>query len=668
MTFLSSFILWFTLLGSIPVILHFLNRRPVKKINFPSIRFLKRATKKSIKKFKILYWLLLITRILIIVLLTFAFARPVWKGYGKDNENAQNIIMIDNSYSMEYLHGKESSLDISKRLASQLVREMEGEFSVGIFNKTLADFTGLSADQKKINKIISNIKPSYFTTDIKKSLNELFSVIEEDTAVKTTRNIIILSDFNRDILNSDVELKTPGNIRFLLIDVSEGKLNQWAEKSEIQDSYAGIPCEMTFTLKSNKNSENTVSLFVNDEKINQKEIDISDEKEIKFSHIFSVPGLNTGYVKINENIHDDRIRQDNINYFHVKVRPRIKVLLVDGSPGYTLTSGQSYFIAKALSPGNYQTPTIPRIINSVELLDHSIDNYDVVMLLNVELNQKTIKKILEFSSSGGGLCLFLGDNVNLSKYNYLLNSLMPVEIDEPEPKKLEKTFEISAREELKDIIQNSEKINIKKIYKTISSTKIEPELDAQGMPLLWLYAPDKIVRGRVGLFTTTVNMSWNDYPVKTSFPVLMQKITKYLAVQEQSKKKSIIVGEILPLDSENTETAEVIANQSIYKEKEIKNLLPKTVVPGNYISGNKCHSVNIDYQSKESSLKPLSSGEVKKTFVSDRTLYIPFSEHLRKDLVKAVTGEEKSHIFLIGAFILLISEELLRKYLQTNES
>jgi hypothetical protein len=80
MIFLNPAILFGLLAASIPVLIHLLNLRKLKKIEFSTLAFLKELQKNKIRKVKIKQWLLLALRVLVILFLVTAFARPTLKG------------------------------------------------------------------------------------------------------------------------------------------------------------------------------------------------------------------------------------------------------------------------------------------------------------------------------------------------------------------------------------------------------------------------------------------------------------------------------------------------------------------------------------------------------------------------------------------------------------
>ena len=76
MIFLNPAILFGLLAASIPVIIHLFNLRKLKKIEFSTLTFLKELQKNKIRKIKLKQWILLALRVLIILFVVMAFARP----------------------------------------------------------------------------------------------------------------------------------------------------------------------------------------------------------------------------------------------------------------------------------------------------------------------------------------------------------------------------------------------------------------------------------------------------------------------------------------------------------------------------------------------------------------------------------------------------------------
>jgi hypothetical protein len=104
MTFLNPFVLFGLAAAGIPILLHLLNLRRLKTIEFSTLSFLKELQKTSIRRVKIRQWLLLALRTLLVALLVMAFSRPTLKGTlaGGVAERAKTsaAILLDDSPSM----------------------------------------------------------------------------------------------------------------------------------------------------------------------------------------------------------------------------------------------------------------------------------------------------------------------------------------------------------------------------------------------------------------------------------------------------------------------------------------------------------------------------------------------------------------------------------------
>ncbi|MBK1856177.1 BatA domain-containing protein [Verrucomicrobiaceae bacterium 5K15] len=103
MSFLSPFLLWGVLAASIPIVIHLLNRRRHRTVQWAAMEFLLKATRESRGKKKLKYLIILTCRALAIVALVFAIARPLVGGFlGWSGGKVDTVILVlDRSASME---------------------------------------------------------------------------------------------------------------------------------------------------------------------------------------------------------------------------------------------------------------------------------------------------------------------------------------------------------------------------------------------------------------------------------------------------------------------------------------------------------------------------------------------------------------------------------------
>jgi hypothetical protein len=103
MTFLSPLLLWFLAAASVPIIIHLLNKRRHKTVQWAAMQFLLKATRESRGKKKLRHILILTCRALALAALAFAAARPIVSGLlGWGAGTIDTVVLIlDRSASME---------------------------------------------------------------------------------------------------------------------------------------------------------------------------------------------------------------------------------------------------------------------------------------------------------------------------------------------------------------------------------------------------------------------------------------------------------------------------------------------------------------------------------------------------------------------------------------
>src|SRR5438093_11190663 len=120
------------LLASVPVIIHILNRRRFKTVNWAAMEFLLRAMRKNRRRLRFEQWLLLAVRCCVLLLLGLALARPVacsqksLAGFA-GQRSGLHVLIIDNSYSMAYESDRpdaKTNLDQAKKLARQTIERL----------------------------------------------------------------------------------------------------------------------------------------------------------------------------------------------------------------------------------------------------------------------------------------------------------------------------------------------------------------------------------------------------------------------------------------------------------------------------------------------------------------------------------------------------------------
>ncbi len=99
MNFLAPFALALAGAAAVPLLLHLLRRKLGEKVEFPAVRYLLRAEKEHSRQLKLRNLLLMLLRVLAVLALALAAARPVGRLVGTGHAPTALAIVLDNSLS-----------------------------------------------------------------------------------------------------------------------------------------------------------------------------------------------------------------------------------------------------------------------------------------------------------------------------------------------------------------------------------------------------------------------------------------------------------------------------------------------------------------------------------------------------------------------------------------
>jgi len=137
MTFLNPLVLFGLAAAAIPILIHLLNIRKLKIVDFSSLRFLKELQKTRMRRLKLRQWLMLLLRTLLIIFLVLAFSRPALKGSfagaGGGRASSTVVVLLDDSPSMGMRNNHGVLFDQAREAASQLLNTTPASDEVYLF-------------------------------------------------------------------------------------------------------------------------------------------------------------------------------------------------------------------------------------------------------------------------------------------------------------------------------------------------------------------------------------------------------------------------------------------------------------------------------------------------------------------------------------------------------
>jgi len=421
MGFLNSIIFAFAAFAAIPILIHLLNRRRVKKVYFSSLEYLKSLQKTRMRRLKIKQLLLLLIRILAVLFIVAAFARPALRGGYTAGLGAaaktSAVIMLDNSLSMSAETREGSLFEQGQIFASSLLDAFsEGdEILFATFNHDLeASEDGFTLDLDALENSVIESRLSYASTDPRKSVDAAFEHLDESGNLH--RELYIISDYAEDSWREfviDRDDPESENTRVYLVGIADPEPDN-IRTTDLdfgrQLIYPNRPVEITASF-ANDNPRRVsgvlASLFVDDKRISQTDFDIpaSDRASAEFSFTFTDFGLHSGFVEAP----DDRITADNRCYFCVSIPRSIKVLVIGEN------ESDNHYLRLAIKP-QPETPTQMEVrsVGMAGLPSEDIYAYDCIVLNGIDyMAESDFSRIENFVASGGNILIFAppsGDN------------------------------------------------------------------------------------------------------------------------------------------------------------------------------------------------------------------------------------------------------------------
>lgn len=548
MIFLNPAVLLGLLAASIPILIHLLNLRKLKKIEFSTLTFLKELQKNKIRKVKLKQWLLLALRVLIVLFLVFAFARPTLEGVaiGGTTSAAKTtaLFILDDTFSMSVVDQNGSYFNQAKQSIKNMLKNFQEGDEIGLIliSDNSIEEVNLTSDFSEFERRLESITLSYTSGIIHTSFIKAAEIISQSK--NFNKEIYILSDFqsgrlSEDDVISDLSSLLDKNTRIYAInysgkDVYNLSIDRFELNTAIFEKEKPVNFMVTVTNHSNQSVNNTViSLFFGTTRAAQQSISLNPG-ESKLIEIEAV-ATQTGFVNVIIELEDDDIEHDNRRFLNINIPDRIPVLLSADQ------QSDLRFINVALLTGNVSDNYRIDFKPLNQLLSARLEDYNVVFIIGESINSG-FERIKNFVEQGGGVVIFPSSKINTDRFNNLLQNIgLP---------KVENHIGQPDRTENKTVFQNTdfEHPLLKNIFEAQIKKQVEsPDIfsyyrilpAASGKNIISL--PDgsaflseyRIGKGRVLLFNSAPVLSWNSFPLKGLFPALMNKSVLYLATQEQ---------------------------------------------------------------------------------------------------------------------------------------
>lgn len=452
---ISPLFLWAgAALVSVPIIIHILNRRRFKIVQWAAMEFLLRAMKKNRRRLRFEQLLLLATRCGVLLLLGLALSRPL----GCQNSSLADlagrrtglhVFVIGNGYSMAYQAGRagvKTHLDQAKIIAKALIHRLSsGGESVAIVTASSPPREIIGSpiyDLKVARDAVDRVEQSWGATDEAGALalardiarrepgnsNKSLYLIDDSTRVAWESRGDVIHQLGQELAS----LYKTGITHFNL-----GKPGQWNQ------AIVGLkPADSLITSRFAANFVTDVRGYgpaPTDPKLLLKLDGMALAPGIVNVHptaaaspqTITANNLTGGiHVVTASLVSDDRLPVDDVRYRVINVVSQLKVLIVEGERGVGGQGSSGAFLDAALNPTGFGSAggsgkssgyVATERISDLELGNKVLGDYRCICLCGVgEIQEAQAAQLEQYVRQGGTLMLFMGDPVTAENYNATL--------------------------------------------------------------------------------------------------------------------------------------------------------------------------------------------------------------------------------------------------------
>ncbi|MGB9595886.1 MAG: BatA domain-containing protein, partial [Candidatus Poribacteria bacterium] len=549
MNFFNPLLLIGILAVGIPLIIHLWSRRHAKIIDFSSLQFLLSLNRRKVRSLRLKQILILILRMLIILMIVLAFARPIlksrWLSSASGMAKRSVVIILDNSYSMRYSGLQGIRFNLAKEKALEILDSLgNGDNASLILMSDVPEivFKKVTSNIQQVKNAVQNAKLSYRGTSVLTSLLSAYSLLEE--AKNPQKQVYLISDLGENgwkNWKSEISEKVV-DIETNIIKIGENADNRAIENVSFSNDIigTGTPIQINAKVKGTISGQTIAELFIEGEKKSQATV---KGNTISFTDVFHKPGIYTGEIRLAS----DQLPIDDSKFFVFDVIGRIKVLVVGDN---------KFYVNLALNPYNSlesEAMIYPVNATAEELEKISLDKYNVVLLVDVpRLSDSAVRNLNEFYSNGGNIVIFVGKSADRDWYNkFDLVSVSFVSRNDftQKPLKISRwnkdhpIFSVFHLEGMSGTLRAPEIYNA---FSVIPKTGAEiiSSFDNNFPAIIEVKsAKSDINIGKLILFNLSPDPQVSDIHLRPAFLPLVQQTILYLVTNNNIYNKNLLVGE-----------------------------------------------------------------------------------------------------------------------------
>jgi hypothetical protein len=528
----------------IPVLIHLIQREKKQVQQFPSLMFLRQIPYKSIQRRRIHNWLLLLVRMAALTLIILAFTRPFFNN-GSQTIGAQGarevVVLLDQSYSIGYSDRWERARAAAYNAINGLGPSDRG--SLVLFSTGAEIVLRNSVEREPLSAAVAGARPGAGATRYAPALKVAGSLLAESGLPR--KEVVLISDFQRNGWRGEEGARLPAGTLLTPVPVT-GPLDQpnvsvtaVSLARSMFSNQERIAVTAAVVNRSTQSQQGgTLTLEIGGRAIQSQRFNIDGDgtTSVTFDP-FTVTARNMrGTVRIGS----DGLPADNAFHFIVSPAEPLRIILVDRG-----SASAGLFLDRALAIGDaprFETTT--RQPDSVS--DEDLRRANVVVLNDVTVPAGLGRRLARFVENGGGLLVALGPRATWPQEA----DVLPAALLQPVDRTRGDAGRVGALEFGHPVFEpfraprsgdfSGTRFYGYRVVKPVEGTQILARFDAGAPALL----ERRVGNGRVLLWTSTLDLSWSDLPLKPVYLPFVHQSVRHLASYAQPAPW-LTVGQVL---------------------------------------------------------------------------------------------------------------------------
>lgn len=536
---------------AIPVLIHLIQRERKNVVQFPSLMFVRRIPYSSIRRRRIHNWTLLLLRLAAIALIVAAFARPFFRGTtltAAAGGARDIVILLDRSYSMG--HGDQWAR--AKRAATDAVTSMStGDRATLVLFATGAEVAVQPTDDRaRLQSEINATELSAAATRFGPALKLAGSLLAASNFPR--REVVIVSDFQRGAWSPGDGLRLPAGTVLTPVTVqADAARNLAVAPVSVQREQVSGQDRVTITggiLNRSAEVVNDVPVALELDGHVAQTVRVSLQPHSAASATFPPVTLTAVNTRGTVRIGDDALARDNVFHFVLSPPRPVSVVVVNGGRS---SRDQALYLTRALAIGdNPRFEAATR--TSDDLTDDMLARTRVVIMNDASPNDALSTRLKRFVAAGGGLLVVYGSQAawpasaaeflpataagSVDRSRGSAGALGGLEYGHAvfEPFRAPRSGDFAAARFYG--------------YRSVTPTEGAQVLARfdDGAPAV---VEKTVGRGRVLLWTSTLDMFWNDLALKPVYLPFVHQLARHLA-DHRERSSWGIVGQVIDLSQE----------------------------------------------------------------------------------------------------------------------